>query len=253
MESPSPTEVELESRLRQQEVVAELGQRALDTADLDRLIDDAAAAVANALSAEYCGVFEESWGGDAASLREGVGWRSGVVGSATVPADRESLVGVTLRTDDPVIVEDRRSDGAVFEAELFAGHDVTSGITVAVGSEDEPWGALGVYSSDRRTFSERDATFLRSVANVIAGAIDRTEKDRRLREREARLERYTEYTDGILDAVDDVFYVVDETGDFQRWNETLNAVTGLHRRGDRVDAPAGVHRRGGPRANRHGD
>ncbi|WP_126661270.1 PAS domain S-box protein [Haloterrigena salifodinae] len=226
MESPSPTEAELESRLRQQEVVAELSQRALEPADLDGLIDDAAAAVSDALGAEYCGVLEMHPGGNAASLRGGVGWHSGVVGSATVPAGRESLVGVTLCTDDPVIVEDRRSDGAVFEAELFAGHDITSGITVAVGSEDEPWGALGVYSSDQRTFSERDATFLRGVANVIAGAIGRAAKDRRLREREARLERYTEYTDGILDAVDDVFYVIDETGDFQRWNETLNAVTG---------------------------
>ncbi|NUB92493.1 PAS domain S-box protein [Haloterrigena sp. SYSU A121-1] len=228
MESPSPIEAELESRLRQQEAVAELGQRALEPADIDGLIDDAAAAVTDALGAEYCGVLEvlPDGDGDAASLRGGVGWRSGVVGSTTVPAGRESLVGVTLRTDDPVIVEDRRCDGAVFDAELLASHDVTSGISVPVGSAGEPWGVLGAYSSDQRTFTERDATFLRGVANVIAEAIDRAEKDRRLREREARLERYTEYTDGILDAVDDVFYVVDETGDVQRWNETLNAVTG---------------------------
>ncbi|WP_339103298.1 PAS domain S-box protein [Haloterrigena salinisoli] len=226
MESPSPTEAELETRIRQQEVVTELGQQALETTDLDGLLNDASTAIADTLGAEYCGVLEVHPDGDEASLRGGVGWRTGTVGSATVPADRESLVGATLRADEPVIVEDHRCDESVFDTELLASHDVTSGISVVIGSNDEPWGVLGVYSSDQRAFSEGDATFVRGVATVLAGAIDRAETDRRLREHETRLERYKEYTDGILDAVDDVFYVVDETGNFQRWNETLNAVTG---------------------------
>ncbi|ADB59051.1 putative PAS/PAC sensor protein [Haloterrigena turkmenica DSM 5511] len=46
------------------------------------------------------------------------------------------------------------------------------------------------------------------------------------KERERELERYREYTDDLLDAVDDVFYVLDADGDLQRWNESLSAVTG---------------------------
>ncbi|WP_136717424.1 PAS domain S-box protein [Halorientalis salina] len=46
------------------------------------------------------------------------------------------------------------------------------------------------------------------------------------KQREQELERYRQYTDDILGAVDDVFYVLDADGTLQRWNEQLSAVTG---------------------------
>ncbi|WP_415379601.1 PAS domain S-box protein [Halosimplex sp. TS25] len=55
---------------------------------------------------------------------------------------------------------------------------------------------------------------------------ERKAAERELRERERRLEEYREYTEAILDAVDDVFYVLDAEGGLQRWNETLAEVTG---------------------------
>jgi len=55
---------------------------------------------------------------------------------------------------------------------------------------------------------------------------DRHEKQRQIRERERRLQEYKEYTDDILDAIDDLFYVVTPDGMFQRWNETLCTVSG---------------------------
>ena len=226
MESPSQTEGELQTRIRQQEVVAELGQRALETEDLEGLIRSVATGVAETLGTEYAAVLEVGPDGTEAALRGGVGWREGLVGTATVPTDRDSQAGRALGSDDPVIVENLRGDDPVSGAELFTEHDVASGISVVVGSVAEPWGVLGAYATDQRAYSEHDANFVRSVANVLAAAIDRAEKERRLREHETRLERYKAYTDGILDAVDDMFYVVDETGSFQRWNETLNAVTG---------------------------
>ncbi|UPW00592.1 PAS domain S-box protein [Halorussus gelatinilyticus] len=61
--------------------------------------------------------------------------------------------------------------------------------------------------------------------DVFAGmtmAQDITER----KERERQLQRYREYTDAVLDAIDDLFYIFDESGDLQRWNDTLSAVTG---------------------------
>ena len=46
------------------------------------------------------------------------------------------------------------------------------------------------------------------------------------KQRERRLTRYKEFTDEILDAIDDIFYLLDGDGTLQRWNETLPAVTG---------------------------
>ncbi|WP_459193234.1 sensor histidine kinase [Halosimplex sp. J119] len=50
--------------------------------------------------------------------------------------------------------------------------------------------------------------------------------ERALREREQRLKHYKQYTDDILDAIDDMFYVLDTDGSLQRWNQTLCDVTG---------------------------
>ncbi len=45
-------------------------------------------------------------------------------------------------------------------------------------------------------------------------------------EREAALEREIGFTDDVLDALDDVFYVLAPAGEFREWNQTLPAVTG---------------------------
>jgi PAS domain S-box-containing protein len=46
------------------------------------------------------------------------------------------------------------------------------------------------------------------------------------KERERDLRRYREYTDDMLDAIEDVLFVHDRSGDLQRWNESFAAVTG---------------------------
>jgi PAS domain S-box-containing protein len=50
------------------------------------------------------------------------------------------------------------------------------------------------------------------------------------------LERYKTYMDQTLDAIDDVFYVVDEEGSLQQWNESLLEATGYS-----TEAVASMH------------
>jgi len=78
-------------------------------------------------------------------------------------------------------------------------------------------------------------TALASVAGLAAG-IHNAQSETRARElaetvdrlatANERLERHQQYTDDVLDAIDDVFYVLDESGNVRRWNESLLAVTG---------------------------
>ena len=76
---------------------------------------------------------------------------------------------------------------------------------------------------------------LGSLAGFGAGTYDARAKTRQLELRETideletsneRLERHQRYTDDILDAIDDVFYVVDENGSLKRWNQSLSEVSG---------------------------
>ncbi|MCS3671273.1 PAS domain S-box-containing protein [Salinibacter ruber] len=60
------------------------------------------------------------------------------------------------------------------------------------------------------------------VEALVVSARDVTERER---SRET-LELYREYTDRLLDDIDDVFFVLDETARPQRWNQRVSEVTG---------------------------
>ena len=58
--------------------------------------------------------------GKALLLRSGVGWKQGLVGHATVGAGTDSQAGYTLLSDQPVIVEDLRTETRFSGSPLFA-------------------------------------------------------------------------------------------------------------------------------------
>ncbi|MFC4437863.1 MULTISPECIES: PAS domain-containing protein [Natrialbaceae] len=180
------------ARIRQQEVVAELGQQALETDDLDRLMHDAAVAVAETLDVEYATVLELSPGGDEVVLRHGVGWQNEVVDEATIPATLDSRVGYTLHSEEPIIVTDYRTEERFSDPDLLIEHGVVSGISVVIGSAEEPRGVLGTHSTEEREFTEHDANFVQSVANVLATAIENKAAHSQLREIHERI------TNGVL-------------------------------------------------------
>lgn len=188
MDQPAGPNTNLRTEVRQQEVVAELGQQALETNDLDQLMHDASVAVAETLDTDYCKVLELLPGGDEVLLRQGIGWQAGLIGNATVPTDRDSQSGYTLLSEEPVVVEDLRTEERFSGPDLLIDHDVVSGINVIIGSLEEPWGVLGTYTTDKREFADHDVTFVKSVANVLAAAIDRTDKEQRLREQKTQLD-----------------------------------------------------------------
>jgi PAS domain S-box-containing protein len=179
---------ELETRVRQQEVVTDLGQRALEDRDLETLLDDAVAMVAQTLDADYCKVLDLDADGEWLDLRAGTGWDDGLVGSARVSAvERDSQAAYTLETDEAVVVEDLATESRFGGPDLLTDHDVASGVSVVLGSTDDPWGILGVHDTDRRTFETQDVNFVRSVANILATAVDRHEHERELDRQRRRL------------------------------------------------------------------
>ena len=181
-------ETELHTRIRQQEIVKELGQQALEDDDLDQLMHDAAAAVAENLDNDYCKVLELLPGGDEVFLRQGVGWQEGLVGNATVPTDLDSQAGYTLISEEPIIVGDLRTEDRFSGPDLLINHDVVSGISVIIGTVEEPWGILGTHTTEERNFTEYDINFVKSVANLLAAAIERQEYQNELEATVAQLE-----------------------------------------------------------------
>src|SRR5437763_12729040 len=84
------TERSLRLRIRQQEILAELGVLALQGTKFIDLLNQTARLTANGLGAEYCKVLEYLPAENRLLVRAGVGWDEGVVGHASVGADLAS-------------------------------------------------------------------------------------------------------------------------------------------------------------------
>jgi len=183
----------LKQRANQQEAVAHLGQFALETDDLDDLMYESACKVANALDNDYCKVLDLDPENEKLLLRQGVGWKKGIVGEATVSSiEADSQAAYTLANNHPIVVEDLETETRFSGPDLLRSHDVRSGISTIIGPFDEPWGILGTHDTDRQEFTEEDVNFVQSVANILAEAIERTEKEQQLWERQAQLDVATE-------------------------------------------------------------
>ena len=81
----------LHLRIRQQELLAELGVLALQGTNFIGMLNHTARMTAEGLGAEYCKVLEYIPSENRLLVRAGVGWDEGVVGSATVGADLDRL------------------------------------------------------------------------------------------------------------------------------------------------------------------
>ena len=198
---------ELEAQIRQQEVLTELSQRALESQDIDDLLRETTERLVETMDSSYCKVLELDSGGEELLLRHGVGWDEGLVGTATVSAvEDDSQAAYTLATRGPVVVEDLDTESRFSGPDLLTDHDVRSGMSVVIGPPTDPWGILGVHDVSPRTFSNHDATFVQAVANTLSYAITRHAAEQQLirqREQLSVLNNINEVVQEITGAVID--------------------------------------------------
>ncbi len=172
---------ELQNRLQQQAVVAELGQKAFAGNDLQALLDDAAQMVGQTLRVDYCQILEYDEQNQTLLLRAGMGWKNGLVGTARIEADGASQVGFTLQCAEPVIVEDLRTDQRFHGSHLLIEHGVVSGMSMVIPGDPHPFGIFGVHTKSQRTFTKEDINFIRGVVNVLAASAGRKKMESVLR------------------------------------------------------------------------
>ena len=185
------TEATLERKIHQQEVIGRLAQRALEGTPIDDLLDRAVAAVAEQLGTDYAKVLAHRPERGDLLLVAGVGWADGLVGEATVPDDTGSQAGYTL-ANGPVVVVDLADEERFEGPPLLTDADVRGGLSVTIGRDEEPWGVFGAHTVERRSFTDDEVTFVRTVANILGTAIERSDTERRLRESEEKFRQIAE-------------------------------------------------------------
>jgi two-component sensor histidine kinase len=173
-------ESELRSRIKQQEALAQLAERALAEPDLERLLNDAVSTVAFTLSVDFVKVLELLPGNTELVLRAGFGWKKDVVGSILTRTSANSYARFTLDSAVPVVTEDYAEEERFEIAPYLKDHKCVSGLSVTIAGRDgRAYGILGVCTLHKRFFGEHEKSFLASMANVLAGAIQRRQLEQR--------------------------------------------------------------------------
>ena len=168
-------------RLRQQEILAELGVLALQGTPFPGLLANTAALTAKGLGAEFCKILEYQREEGRFLVTAGVGWGPDVVGVATVGADIESPAGYALITGKPVISNHLENEERFRTPELLARHGIRRAMNVILQGDGSPYGVLEVDSRSEIEFSVRDISFLQGAANLLGMAIERRRIEESLR------------------------------------------------------------------------
>jgi two-component sensor histidine kinase len=170
----------LRQRIRQQELLAELGVLALQRTSLIGMLNHTARVTSEGLGAEYCKVMEFLPAENRLLVRAGVGWEEGIVGSATVGADLASPAGYALRTGKPVISNHLENEQRFRTPELLVEHGIRRAMNVILQGDGSPFGVLEVDSTSEGEFGEHDIAFLQGAANILGMAIEQQQYQRKL-------------------------------------------------------------------------
>jgi two-component sensor histidine kinase len=180
-EALDPTLRALRQRIRQQEILAELGVGALQGRGFDQLLADTARLTAEGLRTELCKVLEYLPAENRFLVRAGVGWEPGIVGVAKIGADLASPAGFALKTGRPVISNHLEIEERFRTPEILVRHGVHRAMNVILQGDGRPFGVLEVDSRSGDDFVEYDLAFLQGAANILGMAIERERHERSLK------------------------------------------------------------------------
>lgn len=174
---------ELPYRLQQQALLGEFGRFAMQSRDLEQILQRAAELCAQGLEAPYAKVLEYLPEGNRLEVRAGVGWGPGTIDQVTLGADLESPAGYAYHTGQSVISNHLHEEARFRTPKLLADHGVKRAINVLIerGNDlTQNYGVLEVDSPDAGQFDRTDADFLAVFAGLLGIAIERQQADAKL-------------------------------------------------------------------------
>jgi two-component sensor histidine kinase len=238
-----PSVAEFSMRLSQQKLVAEFGLFAMQQANgLHDILQEASRVAADGLQARFAKVLQYEPGENDFLVCAGVGWEAGVVGYARIGGDLASPAGYAFRTGRPVISNHLADEERFRTPALLARHGIRSAINVVIrGGDAPPFGVLEGDSTDRHDFGDHDVTFLQSLANTLAAALEmqarQDARDRLLQEKDLLMREVHHRVENSLQLVRSILQLQ------ARAQSSDEVRIQLEEAASRVSAIGAVHRR----------
>ena len=169
----------IRSHALMQRLIAEFGQEALAGPELTALLDRATELVTSTLRIEYSSVLEYEPAARQATYRAVSGWPREWIGARTIVLQPGRRLERVVSCREPVVIDDYAAPREYSPSRLVA-LGVGSGAHVPIFGQGAVIGVLSAHSRERRRFTEDEVSFLRSVANILAIAIERKRAEDRL-------------------------------------------------------------------------
>jgi PAS domain S-box-containing protein len=199
-------ENELQRLNIQQVVLANLGQAALSGEPIESLIAQVADIVAHLVDVDVSTVLRQE--GTTFRIVGNCGWNGLVENGRVLDAPTASHSTYTVQAGAPVIVEDLRNETRFTPSPFLLQHGLVSGIALPISTaRTAPWGILSALARKPRQFAQSDVDFLRSVAMVLAQALERDRVDQQLVLHAAQQSAIAELSRVALKSVEDAIEI----------------------------------------------
>lgn len=192
-----------EQMLRRQQALADFGEFALRSEDLDEVLNEACRIVSAALGTRRAKILEIEPDGQWLFVRAGTGWEPGIVGRLRMPTSEHSSETFAIARGKPVISRDIGRETR-FEIPPFmkeAGIVAMANVPILLPGRRN-FGLLQVDATEPRDFGAADTEFLRTYTMILGPVIDRLHKARDLGAREARDAFLLTLSDHLRSALD---------------------------------------------------
>ena len=143
-----PAEGDALDRVRRHvRILVDIGRLAGEKADLNRFLNRAVLQIARAVEIHHVKVLQYRRRTSDLLLVAGVGWKEGVVGTATLSADLRSPPGRAFQTAEPISITDLDEQKEYAHSELLKEHGIVSLTNVPILIDGAAWGVLEVDST----------------------------------------------------------------------------------------------------------
>lgn len=169
--------------VKRQRVLAEFGDFALRSDDLDEILTHACQLVRQALDTDFAKIMEIDHGKQELFVRAGVGWPPGIVGQKRLPLNVQSSEAYSVTKGEPVVTQNMLLENRFEFADFLKESGVVAIVNVPIflpGKEKLAYGLLQVDNRKPRDFVQEDQEFLRTYATILGPVIDRLHKIRHL-------------------------------------------------------------------------
>lgn len=160
--------------MKRQQVLADFGELAIRSDDLDDILTEACRLVAQALGTRRAWILEILTDNREMFVRAGVGCGPNVVGTERIPMKETSPETLSISMAEPVIIPDISREDRFTPPAFMTAAGVVTLVNVPIFLPGRrPYGILQVDSTTPRDPDDDDMRFLRTYASILGPVIDR--------------------------------------------------------------------------------